>query len=66
LRVQVVLTLTPARPFGQTGPGLVLTEGGVAKLPTKPCSRSAAVDGLAMINERGAQQVQPQPPWLCV
>ena len=58
LRVQVVLTLTPGRPLGQTGsgPGLVLTQGGVATSPTKPCSRSAAVGGLTMINERGAQQ----------
>ena len=34
---------------------LVLIEDGVASKTTKPCSRSAAAEGVMMINERGAQ-----------
>ena len=57
LRVQVVPTLASPPVLGKPDLPLqpVVSERGVANLPTNPCSRSMAVEGLLMFNERGAQ-----------
>src|SRR6266542_5822153 len=67
LRVQVVITLPSTRSLGKPNPPprLLTIERGAANAPTKPCSRSAATEGLPMINERGAQHSTAracQPP----
>src|SRR6266511_3858377 len=63
LRVQVVITLPSTRSLGKPNPPprLLTIERGAANAPTKPCSRSAATEGLPMINERGAQQGESNP-----
>src|SRR6266511_1424459 len=63
LRVQVVITLPSTRSLGKPNPPprLLTIERGAANAPTKPCSRSAATEGLPMINERGAQHLAMQP-----
>jgi YD repeat-containing protein len=55
LRVQVVLTLTPAHPPPQTRPRFVLVRDDAASTTTKPCSNSMAGSSLAVVNQRGAQ-----------
>jgi hypothetical protein len=58
LRVQVVLTLAPARhlPQTRTRPQRVRIHGDAANVTTKPCSGSMTEGGPSVVNQRGAQQ----------